>query len=76
MLKEVSDRRALGAALVAMWTILLAFSGSYAWLQRRVAQAIDVDTHRILQRELKLTERIDHTAGRETLVRALKVRTG
>lgn len=76
MLKEVSDRRALGAALVAMWTILLTFSGSYAWLQRRVAQAIDADTHRILQRELALTERIDRTVGRETLVRALKVRTG
>lgn len=76
MLREISDRRALGAALVAMWTILLAFSGSYAWLQRRVAQAIDADTHRILQRELALTERVDRTVGRETLVRALKVRTG
>lgn len=76
MLKEVSDRRTLGAALLAVWVILLIFAGSYAWLQRRVADLIDVDTQRILNRELSLTERIDRTAGRETLVRALRVRTG
>jgi signal transduction histidine kinase len=76
MLKSLSDRRTLLATSLAVWVILLTFAGSYAWLQRRVAALVEADTHRILDRELELTDRIDRTAGRETLLRALRIRTG
>lgn len=71
---QVFDRRAMAAGLVALAVVLLAFIGSFAWLQARMMTMHDGGVFEGLERELALRVQFDRSVGRARLLEGMSWR--
>ncbi|MFM7627566.1 MAG: sensor histidine kinase [Gammaproteobacteria bacterium] len=70
----IFDRRAMYAGALALTAVVIAFVGSFWWLQTRVMTVHVRETYSLLDQDLRLRQRLDELLGRQTLTQTLQVR--